>query len=178
MRSNYENYKTALAQAFLPKERVHLYKAEFRIKRREPGESLSELAGAVRKLGRLAYPTAGDRRFDRSVGENSVYRRSGWSRDPTESPRRNYSDSGDAAVSRAHLVHLLILVFSFQWCVLFLCLAKLYRSCHIRDSHPSYLKILKLLIYEFYSGLNLLLLCRICRVASPLQFRLTCFWLF
>ena len=31
------------------------------------------------------------------------------------------------------LVHLLILVFSFQWCVLFLCLAKLYRSCPIRD---------------------------------------------
>ena len=31
------------------------------------------------------------------------------------------------------LVHLLILVCSFQWCVLFLCLAKLYRSCPIRD---------------------------------------------
>ena len=30
-------------------------------------------------------------------------------------------------------VHLLILVCSFQWCVLFLCLAKLYRSCPIRD---------------------------------------------
>ena len=31
------------------------------------------------------------------------------------------------------LVHLLILVCSFQWCVLFLCLAKFYRSCPIRD---------------------------------------------
>ena len=31
------------------------------------------------------------------------------------------------------LVHLLILVCSFQWCVLFLCLAKLHRSCPIRD---------------------------------------------
>ena len=31
------------------------------------------------------------------------------------------------------MVHLLILVWSFQWRVLFLCLAKLYRSCPIRD---------------------------------------------
>ena len=31
------------------------------------------------------------------------------------------------------LVYLLILVCSFQWRVLFLCLAKLYRSCPIRD---------------------------------------------
>ena len=31
------------------------------------------------------------------------------------------------------LVHLLILVCSFQWCVLLLCPAKLYRSCPIRD---------------------------------------------
>ena len=31
------------------------------------------------------------------------------------------------------LVHLLILVCSFQWCVLFLCLTKLYRSCPIHD---------------------------------------------
>ena len=31
------------------------------------------------------------------------------------------------------LVHLLTLVCSFQWCVLFLSLAKLYRSCPIRD---------------------------------------------
>ena len=31
------------------------------------------------------------------------------------------------------LVHLLILVCSFQWCVLFLSLAKFYRSCPISD---------------------------------------------
>ena len=31
------------------------------------------------------------------------------------------------------LVHVLILVCSFQWCVLFLCLVKLYRSCPIPD---------------------------------------------
>ena len=31
------------------------------------------------------------------------------------------------------MVHLLILVCSFQWYVLFLCLAKLYRNCAIRD---------------------------------------------
>ena len=47
------------------------------------------------------------------------------------------------------LVHLLVLVCSFQWCVLFLCLAKLYRSYPIRDKdlftflfpiqNPSYL---------------------------------------
>ena len=30
-------------------------------------------------------------------------------------------------------VHLLILVCSFQWCVLFLCHAKLYRNCPIHD---------------------------------------------
>ena len=33
------------------------------------------------------------------------------------------------------LVYLLILVCSFQWCVLFLCLAKLYRSCPVRDKY-------------------------------------------
>ena len=31
------------------------------------------------------------------------------------------------------LVRLLILVCSFQWCVLFFCLVKLYRSCPIHD---------------------------------------------
>ena len=31
------------------------------------------------------------------------------------------------------LVHLLTLVYYFQWCVLFLCLAKLCSSCPIRD---------------------------------------------
>ena len=31
------------------------------------------------------------------------------------------------------LVHFLILVCSFQWCVLFVCLAKLYRSCPVHD---------------------------------------------
>ena len=31
------------------------------------------------------------------------------------------------------LVHLLILLCTFQWCALFLCLAKLYRSCPVRD---------------------------------------------
>ena len=38
------------------------------------------------------------------------------------------------------LVHVLILVCSFQWCVLFLCLAKFYRSCSVR--HEGLLQVL------------------------------------
>ena len=42
------------------------------------------------------------------------------------------------------LVHLLILVCSFQWCVLFLCLARLCGSCPICDKGllPSYFYLL------------------------------------
>ena len=39
----------------------------------------------------------------------------------------------DTLVYDWQLVHLLILVCYFQWCVLFLCLAMLYSSCPIRD---------------------------------------------
>ena len=53
-------------------------------------------------------------------------------------PYKNWNFQKDCAsryfgVWLWQLVHLLILVCSFQCCVLFLCLAKLYRSCPIRD---------------------------------------------
>ena len=56
-------------------------------------------------------------------------------------PYKNYNFQIDGAsryldVWLWQLVHLLILVCSFQWCVLFSCLTKHYRSCPIRDKGP------------------------------------------
>ena len=53
-------------------------------------------------------------------------------------PYKNYNFQIDVALRYFgvwiwQLVHLLILVYSFQWCVLFLCLVNLYRSCPIHD---------------------------------------------
>ena len=99
VRSNYENYKTALAQAFLPKERVDLYKAEFRTRRREPGESLSELAGTLRKLGRLAYPTAGEDVIDQLAKDQFIDALD--DRETRLKVREGIPATLDAAVSRA-----------------------------------------------------------------------------
>ena len=48
----------------------------------------------------------------------------------------NFQINGASRYFGWQSVHLLILLSSFQWCVMFLCLAKLCRSCSIRDKGP------------------------------------------
>ena len=83
----------------MPKERVDLYKAEFRTRGREPGESLSELAGAVRKLGRLAYPTAGEDVIDQLAKDQFIDALDG--RETRLKVREGIPATLDAAVSSA-----------------------------------------------------------------------------
>jgi len=60
VRSNYDNLKTAFREKFLPQERVELHKAEFRVRRREKDEKLTDLSGSLRRMVRKAYPEAAD----------------------------------------------------------------------------------------------------------------------
>ena len=57
-RRDYKALKSALMQHFCPPQKVHLYQAELKARKRKPGESLSELGRDVARLIRLAYPTA------------------------------------------------------------------------------------------------------------------------
>lgn len=99
VRASYEDYKTALAQAFMPKERIDLYKAEFRARRRQTNERLSELAGAIRKLGRLAYPTAGADIIDQLAKDQFIDALDG--RETRLKVRETNPATLDDAVSRA-----------------------------------------------------------------------------
>lgn len=56
VRNDFDQLKTALTAKFLPGEKLELYKAEFRSRRKESGESLREFADSLTKLARKAYP--------------------------------------------------------------------------------------------------------------------------
>ena len=57
-RHSYFAVTTALTQSFAPKERVHLYQAELKARRKKTEESMTDLGRDIAKLVRLAYPTA------------------------------------------------------------------------------------------------------------------------
>ena len=57
-RREYKTLKDALTQHFCPPQRVQLYQAELKARKRRPGESLAELGRDVARLIRLAFPTA------------------------------------------------------------------------------------------------------------------------
>ena len=57
-RHSYLAVSTALTQSFAPKEKVHLYQAELKAKRKRADESMTDLGREIAKLVRLAYPTA------------------------------------------------------------------------------------------------------------------------
>ena len=58
VRENYRTLKTALREKFVPKEWVKLHKAEFRVRHRERGKKLPDLASLLRRLVSRAYPEA------------------------------------------------------------------------------------------------------------------------
>lgn len=60
VRANYDDVKTALRLKFVPQERIELHKAEFRARRREKDEKLSDLSSSLRRLARKAYPEAAE----------------------------------------------------------------------------------------------------------------------
>ena len=60
VRANYNDLKAALRLKFVPQERVELHKAEFRARRREKDEKLSDLSSSLRSLARKAYPEAAE----------------------------------------------------------------------------------------------------------------------
>ena len=60
VRANYNDLKAALWIKFVPQERVELHKAEFRARRREKDEKLSDLSSSLRRLARKAYPEAAE----------------------------------------------------------------------------------------------------------------------
>ena len=99
VRTDYNAYTKALTQAFMPKERVDLYKTEFRSRRRHPNERLGELAAAVRKLCRLAYPTAGADLVDQLAVDQFIDALDG--RDTRLKVRETNPATLDEAVSRA-----------------------------------------------------------------------------
>lgn len=57
-RREYKLLKTTLAQNFSPPQKVHLYMAELKARRRKSNESLAELGRDIARLTRLAYPRA------------------------------------------------------------------------------------------------------------------------
>ena len=56
IKGHYEHLKRALGEKFNPSQKLEQYKAEFRVRRREKGEGLTEFANSVMKLARRAYP--------------------------------------------------------------------------------------------------------------------------
>jgi len=69
-RRDYKALKGALTQHFCPPQKVHLYQAELKARKRKTGETLSELGRDVTRLVRLAYPTA-DMATRETVGINA-----------------------------------------------------------------------------------------------------------
>ena len=57
-RHRYHSLVSALAQSFSPKERVHLYQAELKARRRKGEESIADLGRDIARLVRHAYPQA------------------------------------------------------------------------------------------------------------------------
>ena len=57
-RRDYKLLKTTLAQNFSPPQKVHLYMAELKARRRKPDETLAALGRDIARLTRLAYPRA------------------------------------------------------------------------------------------------------------------------
>ena len=55
VQGNYATLKEALREKFVPKERIELHKAEFRVKHREREEKLPDLASSLRRLVSRAY---------------------------------------------------------------------------------------------------------------------------
>lgn len=99
VRTDYNAFTKALTQAFMPKERVELYKTEFRARRRQANERVSELAEAIRKLARLAYPTAGADVLDQLAKDQFIDALDG--RELRLKIRESNPSTLDDAVSRA-----------------------------------------------------------------------------
>ena len=57
-RENFTTLQMALREKFVPKERVELHKAEFRVRHREQYKKLPDLASSLRRLVSRAYPEA------------------------------------------------------------------------------------------------------------------------
>ena len=57
-RRNYRALKDALTQNFNPPQKLHLYMAELKARKRRPHESLVDLGRDIARLTRLAYPAA------------------------------------------------------------------------------------------------------------------------
>ena len=57
-RRDYRALKNALTQNFNPPQKLHLYMAELKARKRKPQESLVDLGRDIARLTRLAYPTA------------------------------------------------------------------------------------------------------------------------
>jgi len=55
--SNYEMLKTVLMQRFFPSERETSYRCEFRNRRRQLDETMTDYGYALKRLGRRAFPS-------------------------------------------------------------------------------------------------------------------------
>lgn len=69
-RRDYRVLKEALTQNFNPPQKVHLYMAELKARKRRPEESLVDLGRDVARLTRLAYPHA-DTATRETIGINA-----------------------------------------------------------------------------------------------------------
>ena len=69
-RRDYKVLKAALTQNFSPHQKVHMYMAELKARRRKPHESLADLGRDIARLTRLAYPNA-DQATRETIGINA-----------------------------------------------------------------------------------------------------------
>ena len=69
-RRDYGALKTALTQNFSPPQKVHMYMAELKARKRRPNESLADLGRDIARLTRLAYPNA-DQATRETIGINA-----------------------------------------------------------------------------------------------------------
>ena len=69
-RREYRVLKAALTQNFSPPQKVHMYMAELKARKRKPHESLADLGRDIARLTRLAYPNA-DQATRETIGINA-----------------------------------------------------------------------------------------------------------
>ena len=69
-RRDYDALKAALTQNFSPPQKVHMYMAELKARKRKPNESLAVLGRDIARLTRLAYPNA-DQVTRETIGINA-----------------------------------------------------------------------------------------------------------
>ena len=69
-RRDYRVLKAALTQNFSPPQKVHMYMAELKARKRKPHESLADLGRDIARLTRLAYPNA-DQATRETIGINA-----------------------------------------------------------------------------------------------------------